>query len=675
MADPVEPVAKLPFDPGPWSARLMAAREHAKQRVTEGRKHLKAYLQRVSKSDAEVVVPHDFFYTEQKVSQLWYQPPEVFLKAENPHAESAAPLFAAVLNQKVLTDKGVKPQVVMDALVFDVVCPTGFGACKIGYESHKRQIPDPNWVAPEVPLPPEGFIASAVDRVRQFIAPPEPPAPPMVDVVVSERYYADRIPPGRLLWGMEWLGGDIDDASWVAYDRWENVDLAAGGPGTTGSGANLERETLLDDGPRTVTRMEPRRRVTECWYRAYEFDPTAHPDQIRMFEWAEGDMEPRRHEDSPYQTQLANGKLGGMKGYPIAMLTVRTVSDMPIPPSDRAITRNTIDELSVGRTQLVQRRDRAMPQTYVNGSAQGAEFRAKVEQNVNTSFIFGDKPMSDGDIVPIDKGTFPRENLEFQTVAERDLDRATGLGPNQTGTRGRGAPTATEMTLIQANTDNLLDKQRAKAVAFYCDKFVPKTAALVQMFHTEQDWVEVLGDDGVPAFQAYSSANLQGGFLFTVQAGASLRHDANAERKRWLDLYNLTANDPYINRKEISRNLCKSYGLDPRKVIVDPPPAQPEKPKVSVSIKIEDFAGPAGHIAVKIYNGEPVTEEDMQTLANTQSLMADAALTGVEAGAEAQAEHGGPAQGAEPISKHPLDITDQLPGGGSLVAQNAGTIQ
>jgi hypothetical protein len=41
-----------------------------------------------------------------------------------------------------------------------------------------------------------------------------------------------------------------------------------------------------------------------------------------------------------------------------------------------------------------------------------------------------------------------------------------------------------------------------------------------------------------------------------------------------------------------------------------------------------------------------------------------------------QQPHGGAVEPAEPISKHPMDITGRLPGGGSMVSQNVpGSVQ
>jgi hypothetical protein len=621
---------------------LTAAREQAKQRVAIGRTNVDRYLTRklagLPATDT-VVVPHDFFYTEQKKAQLFYQVPEVHLRAERPDAEQAAPLLAAVLNHKILSAKGVNAQGLMDGMVFDLICPAGFGACKIGYESTSTMVPmpvtDPTTGQPVVD-PETGAPVSAVQPV-----------------VIAQRYFADRIPPGRLRLPPEWLGGDIDEAAWVGFDFMETTPHAA-----RGSSMLQEWDDLLQSPAQAPSlRLESRRRVTEVWYRAALFDDTAHPDQVRLFQWAEGDPEPRVHENSPYQVALPNGRLGGMRGYPIGFMTIRTISDTAVPPSDVQITRNTVDELSRGRTQLLERRNRSLPQSFINTTKLGADVQAKIEQNINTAFIPIAQPLADGDVVPLDKGRFSRENFEFQDFAERDLDRAWALGANQTGATSRGARTATELQLIQANTDTRLDYERERIVSWFCDKLVPKLAALVQLFAGDQEFVEVLGPNGATRLIAWTKSEIQGDFTYLVQAGATLRHDAASERKRWLDFYNLTANDPFIRRQEVTRNLAKAWGMDPAALLQTPPPADPERPSISIAVKGEDL--------------NPFAPQ----YANILLILQGAGVNGLAPAAPPAAPpaHPGPTPPAQPVNQHLLDLTAQLPGGGSIAANAART--
>ena len=645
----VEPPA-LPFDAGQWLARLNAAKEKAKQRVVAARLFVERYMVRPlpqAPTTDTVTVPHDFFYTEQKKAQLFYAVPEFHLAGANPNDELTAPLFAAVLNQRILSARGVNAQVLMDALVMDILTPFGFGACKVGYTSTTRDMP--------VPDPMTG--QPAIDPMTML--------PVMQPVVISHRYFADHIPGGRLRLPIEWLGGDIDDASWVGFDYIEYAKDHKGG------GTMQEYEDLVQPAieQQQSIRVEQRRRVTEVWYRASLFDDEAHPDQIRMFEWAEGESAPRRHENSPYQVTLPNGKLGGMKGYPIGYLTVRTLPDSPVPPSDSAIAKKTVDELSMGRTQLLQRRDRALPQTVYDTQRVGPQAIDQIEKNINSAFIGVNGNPSEM-FLPLDKGAMNRETYIVQDYLERDMERIYALGSNQTGTPQKGARTATELQIIQSNSDTRLDYERERIVAWLCEKFVPKVASLVQQFADETEYVQVLGPNGAMQLQAWNKENIQGEFVYSVQAGATQRHDVNAQLKRWLDAYNLTANDPNANRTELLRNIFRTLGMDPQRTMQTPPPSPPPQPKVSASVKMEDLLTPAAPIALKLLMGQPITQQDADEMTAFNQGSGFAAWSQNPANQPpTNGAHGGPAKKVEPLDKHTLDLTGQLPGGGSIAAQ------
>lgn len=632
------PDAPLPFNQGAWNQRLQAARLTALDRVQRGRTMIDRYLVQPldwAPKQHTSTVPHDYFMVEQKKAQLFYQVPEVFLSAARPDAEDAAPLLAAVLNQKILPAKGVNAQALIDAMVFDLVCPMGFAACKIGYEATTRMAPQPPPIDPATGQP-------------MLDADGIPLQPQMKPTVISERYFADRIPPGRLRLPVEWLGGDLDTAPWVAFDFYETD---ADG---RGSSAMTEFEDLLQGPPQNAT-LQNRRRTTEVWYRATTEDPTAHPDEIRYFQLKEGESEPTKHAKSPNQFVKPDGKLGGMMGYPIGLLTLRTISDRATPPPDTHFTRGTFDELSITHTQQIQRRTRALPQTFIDATRFGTETLEQIEKNENTAFIPVNGPLDPSAVLALDKGRFGPENAVAHSTLERQGEQAWALGSNQQGVQTKGARTATELQLIQANVDTRLDKERGQILTWFCEKFVPKLAALVQMFADETDYVAVLGDDAAPRLVAWNKTQIQGDFTFTVQAGSSQRHDARSEQKRALDLYNLGANDPQWNGVELRRMVARAYGSDAARLIVKAPPPQPEKPKISISIKGEDL------------------NPQMPQYPNVLLILQLNGVQGLQNAAQPQ-EPISPANPAEPIDSHFADETGQLSGGGAIAA-GAGRVQ
>src|SRR5678815_1278008 len=108
-------------------------------------------------------------------------------------ARMRAPLFAAVLNQRILPKAHV--QDLMDRMLTDLVLPAGFGACKIGYEGHDEPIMDPMTGQPAI----DPMTGQPQKRT------------------ISEHFYADKIPVGRFLFPTDFLGGSFHDAAWVGY--------------------------------------------------------------------------------------------------------------------------------------------------------------------------------------------------------------------------------------------------------------------------------------------------------------------------------------------------------------------------------------------------------------------------------------------------------------------------
>jgi len=193
-SDPAEAQApELEWNSALWTSAINEARQDAKELVTKGKKNVEAYLGYDTldheKGQPFACPPNDFMFASQKIALLYYKTPDVHLKAEEENARMRAPLFAAVLNQRILPKAHV--QDLMDRMLLDVVLPAGLSACKIGYEGH-----DEPMTAPGVdPLTgqPTGQMQPVLD--------PTTGQPQMR--TISEKFYADKIPVGRFLFPVD----------------------------------------------------------------------------------------------------------------------------------------------------------------------------------------------------------------------------------------------------------------------------------------------------------------------------------------------------------------------------------------------------------------------------------------------------------------------------------------
>ena len=642
--------SELPFDKSAWLARIQGSKDATQDIIEQGKKNVRKYRNKPLKSRprADVVaVPVDFTKVEAKRPQLFYQVPEVQLNGLTPESEKTAPLSQAVLNQYLGPSK-INIKSTMDEILFDILCPVGFGVICLGYETKTRTVP------------------AQVDPMTM-----QPMGPP-TQVPIWEQYFAHRVAPGLFLIDPDFTGSDFDRALWLGYRRYKNVP--AGTPGATSRSKDDDR--LLSD-PKTKERGGvPRKWGTVVWYRTIIEDPDAHPDAFRTFTWWDGDDAPEEHRDSPFQTTDANGKLGGLLSNPIKVLTLRYVSDCAFPPSDCDITRNIVDERSRGRTQLLQHRNRTLPVTFFDSTRVGKEAMEKIEKG-DIDQLVGIPSVDPTMFVPLQQADLKPTNYEFDRVAEKDTNEAWALSPNQSGMASENVITATEAQTMKAGADTRLDYERGKVALFFCEKIAASVMTLIQLFADQTSYVQMLGGKLAPQppqgmdpmaaetqaasnLVAWNKQNIQGEFAFSVKLNSQLRPDTTADQQRAVQWLNVSAPSPHINQAENWKMMAHAFGLDPSLIIAQPQPPAPEKPKVSISIKGEDLSPLSPQYANVL---QILTAQGVEGLAPVPAPI-------VNPTQETTAEQ------APVLSKHTGDLTGRLPGGGSVVKQQSdGTVQ
>ena len=642
-ASPVAPAAPLKFTKSAWQARLAASKDATQNIIEAGKKNVKRYRNKPLKGKPRadiVAVPVDFTKVEQKRAQLFYQVPEIQLMGLTPESEKTAPLSQAVLNQYLGPQK-INIKTSMDEVLFDVLCPVGFGVICVGYENKTTEVP------------------AQVDPLTG-----QPMGPP-VKVPIWEQYFGHRISPGMLRIDPDFIGSDFDKAMWIGYRTHKNV--AEGTPGA--STRSKDDDRLLSDPLSAERGGVPRKWGTVVWYRTVIEDPDAHPDAFRKFTWWDGDDEPEEHIDSPFQTiDPATGKIGGLMSSPIKVLTTRSVSDSAFPPSDSDITRNLVDERSRGRTQLLQHRNRTLPVTFFDSNRVPKDVMDKIERGEIDQLI-GIPNLDPSMFVPLQQADLKPTNYEFDKIAEQDINLAWALSNNQSGVASENVITATEAQSMKAGTDTRLDYERGKVALFFCEKIAASVMTLIQLFADQDSYVRMLGGALAPqppqgmdpqAAQTQAAANLvkwnktmiQGDFEFKIKLNSQLRPDTTADQQKAAQWLNLSAPSPFVNQYENWKMMAETYGLDPSKIIQQPQPPAPEKPKVSISIKGEDLS--------------PIAPQYQNVLQILQSQ-------GIEGLAPAQPPlnptQDTTAEQADVLSKHVSDLTGKLPGGGSQVAE------
>jgi hypothetical protein len=654
-----------------WKARIITSKDPIATIIEEGKTNVARYRVKnllATPKEAEVVVPLDYSYTEQKKAQLFFQVPEVQLTASRPEAEASAPVAQAVIN----TMLGPKPvgvdakTAVWEALT-DVVCPTGYGVCKIGYTNvvHGKK---------SVQVGQEPDPAGQPGSILGLSAPMRP-VMQEVPNIVSETYYWKRIPPGHFRAPNDFVGSDFDESPWLASRFSEDVVHGSDQKGTSHS----DDDNMLLTPPQHTSRSQtPKRWGTEVFYQARRFDPTCpNPLLIRTFKLYDDEDVERDHKDSPDQRWAADGSLIGMAGYPLHVLTLRYTSDTCFPASDVSQTRQTVDEISKGRTQLVRRRDRSLPQVGYDATAVTPESLAKIEAGDNTAFVGFARPVDDSTFKEIPKGTFGRENFAFNDQGQRDLDTAWALGASAGVLRADSPETATKSQQIQSAVDTRLEAERTRVLE-YLVKGAMKLLGLIQVNADQQDYVRLGGEAAAGRLAQWDKTQIPGPYAFSAKPNSHVRIDAAYDREQALRFYQLTGQDPYVNRAETVKMVALKFGLDPAKVLKQPDPKGPDPASASVSFKIEDFIGPGAPIAIELaaqagYKISPAAMQATQGFAQIWGAIQAEQAAAAEQQKAAQkgqpkagdTEHGGSVQGIPPVDKHQQDLTGGLPGIGA----------
>lgn len=611
-------------------------------------RNVQSYLGKTLSSvpaDDTVVVPKDYANVEQKKALLFFQVPEVTLTAEQPGLEDAVRVFQAVLNRKLRSDE-VNAGALMNEVLFDVLCPAGLGASKIGYiaeQQGERTIPKP-----------------MMDPSGQPITDPMTGQPVMTEEtvpnVVAERYIWERIPIKRLLIPVDFHGSDFDRAPWLGFSFEMDRASAERQYGLSDEArSSKEDEQRIQADVKAETSKSARVCGYEIWYRAALYHPEiANSDVLAQIIWFEGEAEPSVWRLSPYQRLDPNGRLiAGMKGFPVHILTLRYVSDQAVPPSDVFMSRPLVDEMSEGRSQMVRQRKRTTPMTMYEPSRLTRTAVEKIEAGETQEMI----PVNALDpanppMVEVRRATFPRENFSFNDITERDIHEVWAMGANQQGIQTSSKQTATEASIQQTATQTRMKREQVEVARWFVAG-VQKLGALIQLFADDQDYVEVVGPTGLRSLQAWDRTMIQGRFAYSAKPDSTLQMDAAFDKKQAMDQYQFFRQDPLVNPTYLLQATARRLGLDPAQFLAPPQPPKPESMRPSLSVKGEDL--------------NPL----MPQYANIHALLTQAGITGLTSPMAAPqmlpqgpTEHGGTQPMAEPLSKHSADETGQLPGAG-----------
>ncbi len=631
-----------------FSDEIKQSEKRIAEEVGEWKKNLDRYNgARTAKAKGDAQVNADYYNTEQKKAQLLYRTPEVQVKAKREQWKVAAPIVQAVINE-FMGPEQINAVATCDEAAFDLLCPAGIAAVKVGYDR----------VTVPVQLPTNRTEPGPIDPLTGLPGAPVPvlgadgqPETSEQEKLIWDEYYIRRISPPDVRIPAGFTSTRYEHAPWLGFKFPVDEHLASQFKLPSDSvGDGLNKDTLLSE--RDKKYIPSTGYGYELWYRASLIDATElNPERYRRLVLVNGrkggKMMAVVHENSTWQEFDADGAfIKGVKGNPIRVTSLRTVGDTAYPKSDCQMSRPVVDERSRSRTQMVRAKDSARRLLGFNKNKVRKETVTQIENGEANDLIgFDGDPREQ--MAEISSSSTPPADFTLDSIQNQETDRIWALGANQQGVREDTTRSATEIKAIQNATDTRLAKERAKFLTFYVS-LCYQVLGLIQMFADSTRTVEMIGEDGKARLQDWKNSDVDGDYAFSIKPNSAIRVDAAEEAERQLRFNNLTANNPNFDQISNARDLATAWDKDPAKLVrppTPPPPPPPEKPKISISFKGEDF------------NPEmPQYNNVIQVLGHEYKL---------QAAAPAQGPQPGPItapKGVPPVSKHDANLTGKPAG-------------
>ena len=662
-----------------WKSQITAAEDKIKLYAPAWKKNIAQQIGTpldLRPTTDTIVIPIDHANIEQKKALLFFKNPDVQLLPAPGHDASADVLraFSAVLNEYLGPD-GVDAEALMEELLADVLCPSGIGFSVLGIDITTDGTTPV--VVGQREVPQVGSVLN-LQPVREPIVEQAPN-------IIHQAYFWRRLSPLYGLLPTRFHGSNFDRAPWLGYKFEMDAALAIRHFGLTAA----EAAQAGDDPDRLNEDEKPTTRDTDvvtgyCLsYKGSLYNPAVtHPEEIWRLMLFKGVDRVVKH-DRPYQRYAADGRtLMGLLGHFIRVYTPRYVSDSAMPPSDVSMSRQQVGELQKGRTQMMQQRDRAKPMRQVNIAMMDPAQAEKMKRGEWQEVIL--TTTSEPIAQEVARATYPRENFEFNRIIKDTINETWGLSNTSRGQEEEGSKkTATELSIRASGSDTRMEKERSRFLRWYL-KGAEALAGLILLFEDDRTTVQIVGEANTIRIVQWKKNELPIRVQCTASLDTMIRVDTAREFKNDLDFYQMTANDPYVNRVELVTQMARKRGYDVTKVIRrELPEKGPEPPKFGLSLKGEDMnpAMPQFPILQDILTQLGVTLDPanvqlglaLATKATTMGGSVDPSLAGagpVAGQPTLDTAHGGPAEQAEPLSKRSGDQTGKLDGLGMAGAVN-----
>jgi hypothetical protein len=460
--------------------------------------------------------------------------------------------------------------------VFDVLCTSGVGVFKVGYENRTVQV--------EAPIP--GSMNPVTGQ----------PMTQPTDVPIWEKWFLSRCSPKGLLLPADFRNTDHSLSPWIGYDvampssharRIYNL-----GDDWKSSGAVEGDKPYFDDEQGKASPNDPEVIVTHVEYKTeYYAEPgqDVHPEQITRVVFVDETVV--KHEPHPDQTIGEDGRLtpDSIDRFTIQTMIIRDLSDAAWVPSDCSVTSALTKEINKYRTVTVSQRESQRTPMFLDSGAFDSATRDKIEKGQHIIFLEEGKLAAGieqiaAQLPPIAQG---RESYIGQDYIERDREKVLGMGDNQSGTVQKGT-TATEAGIAQKNSEARFEQEHQRVLKCYLS-LVRLFDRYVLRYCDARNAALILGEQRAQLWATHKHA-LMGGYHYDLAIDAGKHLDIEAQRRQVMQKYAALRPDPNVNPIPLLEEVARVFGDDPNALIVrELPEKKPEPPKINFTIASTDL--------------------------------------------------------------------------------------
>lgn len=555
-----------------------------------------------------IAVNLDWSYTKMKQSSLFSQVPAVRINHPPQTASKEVGAWLHNFEQRIndnLIQGGI--ETALDECLPDCINASGFGVVIASHDTITRMVDVPVQDLKPFPPPQQEQIKSS-----GFMPDGTPLQWTQAPDVLDQRYLVSRISPSDFLWPLSFVGSDFDNSPWIGHrgkvlwaEAVRNWKLDETQKAKYVGGQKSTDETLNDDTEKEIGSEEF---VTfdELFYKEHKFNPGATSfDAIHHLVFIEGQEEPVV--DESWKGQRPDAKARNVLGstiYPIRVLTLTYITDEAIPPSDSAVARPQVNELSKARTQEMLQRQHNIPILGFDVNRLDPAIQIALMRGTWLGMV----PIQgnpEGVITQISRSSFPPENLTFDVKIKADLSMLWQTGQEPLG---NDIETKGEATVVQTNFQTRIGRERAKVGAFFCS-IAQVIGGLVSLY-----------EDPASFGQGFSPA-ISRTLAYSILADSTVLLNSQQRIKQIDECFNLYAKTGWLDMESILKERVTLTGLDAAVCVRPPQPSPPELPNMSVRFSgAEDVMNPL-MLAFLIKTGQA---PDAKLIDQAKKLIAEA---------------------------------------------------